>query len=152
MPSSPARVRSAAHSFLTASHRTQRPHRSHGHTHRIGSKSLFSTSSRLSYATSREPSLYEILDVPVTASLSEIKKYVAPPPTPQPGHTKKTHTHRHTHTHTHTRERERGRKETKKPLKIDNSTPSPFVTTQIATAPIPPHLPASLESPPPTKS
>lgn len=144
MPSSPARVRSAAHSFLTASHRTQRPHRSHGHTHRIGSKSSFSTSSRLSYATSREPNLYEILDVPVTASLSEIKKYVAPPPTPQPGHTKKTHTHTE-------REREE-EKRLRNHSKIDNSTPSPFVTTQIATAPIPPHLPASLESPPPTKS
>lgn len=79
MPSPPPRVRSAVYSFLAACHyRPQRPHRSHAHIHRTGSKSSFSTSSRLSYATSREPSLYEILDVPVTASLSEIKKYVAP--------------------------------------------------------------------------
>lgn len=37
----------------------------------------FSTSSRFR-ATSRDPTYYEILDVPITASTAEIKKYVSP--------------------------------------------------------------------------
>lgn len=36
--------------------------------------SFFSTTTRLSYARSREPTYYEILNVPVTATAAEIKK------------------------------------------------------------------------------
>ncbi|KAL4785759.1 DnaJ domain-containing protein [Aspergillus varians] len=44
---------------------------SHGHTH----KAPFSTTKRLQYLDSpREPNYYEVLDVPVTATTSEIKK------------------------------------------------------------------------------
>ncbi|KAL2833374.1 DnaJ domain-containing protein [Aspergillus cavernicola] len=48
----------------------------HGREHRHGDthKATFSTTHPQSYASSREPNHYEILDVPVTANPSEIKK------------------------------------------------------------------------------
>ncbi len=51
--------------------------RSHGHGHTR--KARFSTTSSQSLASSREPTHYEVLDVPVTATPAEIKKCVFNP-------------------------------------------------------------------------
>ena len=71
---------------------------------------FFSTATRY-YARSHEPTYYEILNVPVTATAAEIKKYV---PTTPPFHL-------------HLNTNSEGE---------DNSTPSPSNTTPTATAPI----------------
>ncbi|KAL4978082.1 DnaJ domain-containing protein [Aspergillus desertorum] len=54
-----------------------RPRRRHGYDHDYGRytcKAAFSTMSARSRASSREPTLYEVLDIPVTATPAEIKK------------------------------------------------------------------------------
>lgn len=94
----------------------------------------FSTTTSALYAASREPTLYEILDVPVTASAAEIKKYDNwPRPTlrPSPPHLPYFST---LGTANVTR------------ISSENSTPSPSITTQTAiqaTRKPPPASPAS---------
>jgi hypothetical protein len=76
---------------------------------------FFSTTKR-HYARSHEPTHYEILNVPVTATAAEIKKYVTHPSTHPPHDANEVE---------------------------DNSTPSPSNTTPTATAPTPKQLNAS---------
>lgn len=94
----------------------------------IFSSAFFSTTTRY-HARSHEPTYYEILNVPVTATAAEIKKYT-PNPIPSTLYSMLTQLL----------------------LRIDNSTPSPSNTTQTATAPIPKQPNTSPQSHPPTTS
>jgi hypothetical protein len=60
----------------TASSPCTRHHGRHGYSYTR--KHLFSTTSHQFLASAREPTYYEILDVPVTATPSEIKKCASP--------------------------------------------------------------------------
>ena len=97
----------------------------HPSTYHQQSRHAFSSSSA---AAAREPTLYEILDVPVTASTAEIKKY-------HPPFLSFLYFPLLTIV-----------------ITTDDSTPSPFDTIQIVTAKIPKPRPDSLTSRPPTTS
>lgn len=129
----PPRPRLFHPSFLSihATRPTPRPRRLRNHA-----RAPFSSTST-SHAAAREPTHYEILDIPVTASAREIKKYVPRLPL--------FFLRPCTHTPT-------GKcAPTNKNLHPGNSTPSPKPTIQTATAKTQTHPPASPGSPPPTK-
>lgn len=126
--------------------------RSHGHGYTR--KAPFSTTSSRSLASSREPTHYEILDVPVTATPAEIKKCVSNPshPTslpPTPATATATQLPISFYFYPITTNK---LQLTRSLPPTDNFTPSPSATTQTATPTTPKPPPASPKSIPPTKS
>ena len=136
--SSPRRV-ILAHRYHDLARRTRpRPTRPHHHYHHhnapntkpnptfLPRRHSFSTSTPARHE--HEQNYYEILEIPITATTQEIKKYTPPFPLPP-------HTDHHTN-----------------PVPLENSTPSPSSTTRTATEPTQQQAHASRKSQPRTLS